>query len=139
MTAFTPYIVSYHTTVGNYAVDEYYFAAQGMDSPPLEALSEAWAPGTDGPVRGRVVRATLESEDDLDEWRGKLGGAIVLLENTLGGLALLVRDDWAVTVDDVVVGGGEIATRKVALLLDADRTTFIDSQHIGSQFEQHGL
>jgi carboxypeptidase Q len=48
---------------------------------PLEALPEAWSVGTDGAVRGKVVRATLESEDDLDEWRGKLAGAIVLLEN----------------------------------------------------------
>ncbi len=47
---------------------------------PLEALPEAWSPGTDGPVRGRVVRATLESEEDLEEWNGKLSGAIVLLE-----------------------------------------------------------
>jgi hypothetical protein len=47
---------------------------------PLEALPEAWTPGTDGPVRGKVVRATLESTDDLGEWEGKLGGAIVLLE-----------------------------------------------------------
>jgi hypothetical protein len=46
---------------------------------PLEALPEAWSPGTDGPVRGRVVRATLESIDDLEEWYGKLDGAIVLL------------------------------------------------------------
>jgi carboxypeptidase Q len=48
---------------------------------PLEALSEAWAPGTDGPVRGRVVRATLESEEDFEEWSGKLEGAIILLED----------------------------------------------------------
>ncbi len=47
---------------------------------PLEALPEAWSPGTEGPVRGRVVRATLESEGDLEEWTGKLDGAIVLLE-----------------------------------------------------------
>ena len=47
---------------------------------PLEALPEAWSPGTDGPVRGRVVRATLESVEDLEEWKGKLSGAIVLLE-----------------------------------------------------------
>ena len=46
---------------------------------PLEALPEAWSPGTDGPVRGRVVRATLESVEDLEEWHGKLNGAIVLL------------------------------------------------------------
>jgi hypothetical protein len=46
---------------------------------PLEALPEAWTRGTDGPVRAKVVRASLESMDDLGEWEGKLGGAIVLL------------------------------------------------------------
>ena len=35
------------------------------------------------------------------------GGATVLLENTLGGLVLMVRDEWAVTVDDTILGGGE--------------------------------
>lgn len=34
-------------------------------------------------------------------------GATILLENTLGGLVLLVRDDWAVTVADTVLGGGD--------------------------------
>jgi hypothetical protein len=48
---------------------------------PLEALAEAWSPGTEGPVRGRVVRADLESEEDLEKWRGKLGGTIVILED----------------------------------------------------------
>ncbi len=48
---------------------------------PLEALPEAWSPGTEGPVRGRVVRATIESEEDLEKWKGKLDGAIVLLES----------------------------------------------------------
>jgi predicted membrane protein len=38
-------------------------------------------------------------------------GATILLENTLGGLVLNVRDDWAVTVDDVLVGGGETEVR----------------------------
>ncbi len=47
---------------------------------PLEALPEAWSVGTDGPVRGRVVQATLESEEDLEQWAGKLDGAIILLE-----------------------------------------------------------
>ena len=35
------------------------------------------------------------------------GGATILLENTLGGLVLIVRDDWAVTVDDTLLGGGD--------------------------------
>ena len=46
----------------------------------LEALPKAWTPGTDGPVRGRAVQAALESEEDLETWRGKLAGAIVLLD-----------------------------------------------------------
>jgi hypothetical protein len=48
---------------------------------PLEALPGAWTPGTEGPLQGRVVRATLESEEDLEKWSGKLEGAIVLLED----------------------------------------------------------
>ena len=35
------------------------------------------------------------------------GGATILLENTLGGAVLIVRDDWAVTVDDTLLGGGD--------------------------------
>lgn len=46
---------------------------------PLIALPKAWTPGTGGPVRGRLLRATLRDQDDLDKQRGKLGGAIVLL------------------------------------------------------------
>ena len=38
-------------------------------------------------------------------------GAIVMLENVLGGLELLVRDDWAVSVDDTILGGGENEVR----------------------------
>ena len=48
---------------------------------PLEALPEAWSPGTVGPIRGRVVRANLESQEDLEEWAGELEGAIVLLDD----------------------------------------------------------
>lgn len=33
---------------------------------PLEALPEAWSPGTFGPVRGRVVRADLENAGGTD-------------------------------------------------------------------------
>jgi len=48
---------------------------------PLEALPGAWSPGTNGPVRGKVIRVTLESDDDLVEWSGKLAGTIVLLDD----------------------------------------------------------
>jgi hypothetical protein len=50
------------------------------DEVPLAAIPKAWTPGTDGRVRGRAVRADLSSEDDLETWRGKLAGAVVLLD-----------------------------------------------------------
>ncbi len=46
---------------------------------PLIALPKAWTPGTEGPVRGKVVKAKLESEADLEKHKGKLAGMIVLL------------------------------------------------------------
>lgn len=47
---------------------------------PLIALPKAWTPGTNGAVRGKVVRAgRLESEADLEKWKGKLDGAILLM------------------------------------------------------------
>ena len=50
---------------------------------PLEALPEAWTPGTAGTVWGKVVRANLESEEDLTQWVGKLAGAIVLCDDSV--------------------------------------------------------
>jgi hypothetical protein len=40
----TTYVASYHTDAGNYAFDGNYFAAAGVDSPPLHALRD----GVDG-------------------------------------------------------------------------------------------
>jgi carboxypeptidase Q len=47
---------------------------------PLIALPEAWTPGTDGPVRGEVVRVTIESADDLEAYRGRLAGKVLLMD-----------------------------------------------------------
>jgi hypothetical protein len=49
---------------------------------PLVAFPEAWTPGTAGPVRRAAVRAKLESDEDLEAQKGKLGGKIVFLEET---------------------------------------------------------
>jgi carboxypeptidase Q len=46
---------------------------------PLIALPNAWAPGTEGPVKAKVVKAKLESEKDLETFKGKLAGAIVFV------------------------------------------------------------
>jgi len=36
--------------------------------------AKAWTPGTEGPVRGKVVKAKLESEADLEKSKGTLAG-----------------------------------------------------------------
>jgi hypothetical protein len=41
----TVYVASYHTNAGNYAVDEAYFAASGVDNPPLHALASGASGG----------------------------------------------------------------------------------------------
>jgi hypothetical protein len=40
----------------------------------------AWTPGTNGPVRARVVHAPLQEEADFAAFQGKLKGAIVLID-----------------------------------------------------------
>src|SRR5262249_33692858 len=40
------------------------------DHATLVAFPKAWTPGTTGVVRGKAVRAKLESEADLETWRG---------------------------------------------------------------------
>lgn len=40
----------------------------------------AWTKGTNGPVTGEPVYALLETDADLEKWRGKLAGRIVLVD-----------------------------------------------------------
>jgi hypothetical protein len=48
---------------------------------PLIAIPMAWTPGTDGPVVGSVMRASLDSQEDLDKYRGKVAGKILFLDD----------------------------------------------------------
>lgn len=48
---------------------------------PLLALPKAWAPGTNGPVRGEVTRVDIKTEKDFDRYRGKIAGKVLLLED----------------------------------------------------------
>jgi len=45
---------------------------------PLTLASYAWAASTDGAVRGRVVYVKARSVEDLEQYKGKLKGAIVI-------------------------------------------------------------
>jgi hypothetical protein len=48
---------------------------------PLIGLPKAWSPGTGGKVSGPVVHLTATDEKGLEEFKGKLKGAIVLVGN----------------------------------------------------------
>ena len=49
------------------------------DTAELLALPKAWTPGTDGTVSGEPVRLIAETPADLEKWKGKVRGKIVLL------------------------------------------------------------
>jgi hypothetical protein len=44
----------------------------------LHAVPRAWTPGTNGIVRGKVLKLKATTKEDLDKYKGKLGGMIVL-------------------------------------------------------------
>ena len=46
---------------------------------PLHALPKAWTPGTNGPVEGELVQVEIKKLEDIEKYRGKLGGKILLL------------------------------------------------------------
>jgi hypothetical protein len=45
----------------------------------LIAYAKAWTPGTNGVIKGKLLRVKIEDKKDFDKYRGKLAGAIVLL------------------------------------------------------------
>lgn len=47
---------------------------------PLIAYPKAWSPSTKGAVRGEVVYLNAKSAEELDKYKGKLKGAIVLID-----------------------------------------------------------
>lgn len=52
------------------------------DVQQFEALPRAWSAATNGPVRGEPVHAVLATQADLDKYKGKLAGKIVLISAT---------------------------------------------------------
>jgi carboxypeptidase Q len=53
-------------------------------SHPLALASAAWAPGTGGVVHGPVVYLKADKPEDLEQYKGKLKGAIVITQAPFG-------------------------------------------------------
>jgi carboxypeptidase Q len=49
------------------------------DIATLIAYSKAWTPGTNGAVRGQVVRVNIRTPQDFAKYRGKLAGKVLLV------------------------------------------------------------
>ena len=49
---------------------------------PLVALPKAWTAGTNGPVRGKVLRVKAESEADVEALKGKIAGMVLWVGQT---------------------------------------------------------
>ncbi len=49
------------------------------DTAPFIAQATPWSPATSGPVSADAIQVNIDSEKDLDKYRGKLAGKIVLL------------------------------------------------------------
>ena len=45
---------------------------------PISGFQQPWSPGTNGPVSGQAVLAVLTGPEDLEKFKGKLKGKIVL-------------------------------------------------------------
>ena len=45
---------------------------------PLIAYPEAWTPGTSGPVTAEVVQVSIQTEADLETYKGQLKGRVVM-------------------------------------------------------------
>ncbi|MGA2136437.1 MAG: M20/M25/M40 family metallo-hydrolase [Bryobacteraceae bacterium] len=60
-----------------------HFSAQQKEPQfaPLMGFAQPWSPGTNGPVSGEPVLAVLRTDADLDKFKGKLKGKIVLLQD----------------------------------------------------------
>jgi hypothetical protein len=52
------------------------------DPEPLWAQASPWSPATKGPVSGEVVYVNVQDDKDLEKYKGKLAGKIVLLGAT---------------------------------------------------------
>src|SRR5690606_12974863 len=55
--------------------------ARMIEPRPLElrAIPVAWTPGTNGVISGEVILAPMSRVADLEKWRGKLAGKIVMI------------------------------------------------------------
>jgi len=61
-------------------VDKCYVAMTAPYYQQLIAVPKAWTPGTNGLIKGDVIDVKIDAAEDMEKYKGKLAGKIVMLE-----------------------------------------------------------
>ena len=61
-------------------VEKSYVAMTAPYYQSLIAVPRAWTPGTKGLVKGDVVKVKIDAADDMEKYKGKLAGKIIVME-----------------------------------------------------------
>jgi hypothetical protein len=70
----------YGTFGRSWELQKYYAAMTEPQYMPITGYPKAWTPGTNGVLKGPAVLIQAKTVADLDQYKGKLKGAIVLLQ-----------------------------------------------------------
>jgi carboxypeptidase Q len=102
---------------------------------------KAWTPGTDGTVTADAVFAPLENEQDLEQWKGKLKGKIVLplpvreVKPSFDPLAHRYTDDELKGLQEVDPSGGGRRYDRSRFAFMVKRTQFLADEGVLAVFE----
>ena len=103
---------------------------------------KAWTPGTDGPVTADAVYAPLATDADLERWKGKLKGKIVLampireVKASFDPLAKRYTDDELKKLEDIDPTGGQRRQYdRSQLTFGVKRLQFLADEGVLASFE----
>lgn len=66
-----------------WSVEKYYAATTAPFYRPIIGYPKAWTPGTNGPIKSDVVLIKADTVTDLEKYKGKLTGKIVVIESVM--------------------------------------------------------
>ncbi|MBD1393963.1 M28 family metallopeptidase [Mucilaginibacter glaciei] len=64
------------------------------------AIPKAWTPGTNGPIKGDVILVKADTTTDLDKYKGKLAGKIIIFDTQQTKLAQGTKADLSRYTDE---------------------------------------
>jgi carboxypeptidase Q len=121
------------------------FSATVVTPSPWTILGapKAWTPGTDGPVTADAVYAPLTTDADLERWKGKLKGKIVLavptreVKASFDPLASRYTDDQLKKLEEIDPTGaaGRRNYDRSAFAFAAKRLQFLADEGVLASFE----